>query len=705
VRTGPNGHSPVHASRRSVATYEYKDEAGDLLFEVIRYEPKAFRQRRPDGRGGWIYDTKGVRRVLYRLPALTGQERVFVLEGEKDVDTLWAEGVPATTSPGGAGHWNDDYASLLRAAGVKTVVIIPDNDRAGVKHGAAVERSCRAAGLTAFTVLLPGLPPVRDKHGQDVSDWLQAGHTVAELEAVVEAAVAAPRPLPALSRKDATTGVLTFTSLQDLLAEPEEECAWLVDGRLPAAGFSVLAGKPKAGKSTAARCLALAVARGEPWLGFPTHQAQPVLYLGLEEKRAEVRKHFEAMGGGPGDPIHLYTTAAPPDGLAQLRVAAERHRPGLIIVDPLLRFIRVKDANDYASVTAALEPLLMLARGTGAHVLTVHHMSKGDRSGGDSILGSTALFGAVDTALLLKRSDRYRTLSSIQRYGMDLEEVVLELDPVTRIVTAGVSRREAEETGAEEAILDFLLAQAEEVDEASIHEGVEGRKGEKARALRRLVKKDRVGRTGPGRRGAPYLYAVSSSLVPVSSAEPEKPETKNRGKYASERDLFWFQKKWCSAEGWRLAGTGIASRRRGRSMTPAEVLAEVVKAGGSVVPDPTRPRLRVPAALKPLVLEHREALRAAVGEIAAVVSMPLPIYAREGQPLEVRVPWWPQTLWFVPDETHAHALEFEGVSRGRIWTAAELINVVALDNDQATQLVAIAKREFAGVVVEVRPHA
>ncbi len=73
-----------------------------------------------------------------------------------------------------------------------------------------------------------------------------------------------------------------------------------------------------------------------------------------------------------------------------VRWEAERQRPALVIVDPLLRFVRLRAAGDYAAVTTALEPLLALARDTGAHVLAVHHLGKAERSGGDGILGSTS---------------------------------------------------------------------------------------------------------------------------------------------------------------------------------------------------------------------------------------------------------------------------------------------------------------------------
>src|SRR5262249_20326462 len=159
---------------------------------------------------------------------------------------------------------------------------------------------------------------------------------------------------------------------------------------------------------------------------------------------------------------------------------------------------RLRDANDYAAVTTALEPFVTLARDTGAHVLAVHHLGKVDREGGDAIIGSTAFFAAVDTALILRRTEQSRTLSTVPRYGDDLEEITLTLDPTTRWVSAGPSRREADEAKAATAIQEYLAGQKEPVDESAIHEAVEGRKAVKVRALRSLVADAKVTRTGEG---------------------------------------------------------------------------------------------------------------------------------------------------------------------------------------------------------------
>ena len=300
-----------------------------------------------------------------------------------------------------------------------------------------------------------------------------------------------------------------------------------MDQRLPAGGLSLLAGKPKAGKSTLTRCLAFAVGGGEAWLGFKTNRGL-VFYLALEEKRSEVRAHFRAMGATPEDSIKVFIAPSPQNGLAQLREATERERPALVIVDPLIKLVRVRDANDYAVVSQALEPLLTLARETGAHVLAVHHLGKGERSGGDAILGSTAIFAAVDTALILKRSEKYRTLSSIQRYGDDLEEITLTLDPETRLVSAGPARKDADEGETARAILDYLGAQSDPVAEQAIHDAVEAKRAVKLRALRRLVAAGQVTRTGTGKRGDSYRYSVSGTQVPAYIWVPENRKRKTK---------------------------------------------------------------------------------------------------------------------------------------------------------------------------------
>jgi hypothetical protein len=173
-------------SKRIVATYDYHDADGELLFQVVRFDPKEFRQRRPDGHGGWEWKLGRTPRVLYRLPELLAASPdawAFVAEGEKDADRLASVGLVATTCPQGAGKWNklsDDSALNGRR-----VVIIADKDAPGRAHAADVAMRLRGRAADLRILELPG-------PGKDASDWFDAGGTAEQLMQLVEATPEAP---------------------------------------------------------------------------------------------------------------------------------------------------------------------------------------------------------------------------------------------------------------------------------------------------------------------------------------------------------------------------------------------------------------------------------------------------------------------------------------------------------------------------------
>ncbi len=169
-----------------VAEYDYKDRDSNLLFQVVRYEPKSFRQRHKNGQGEWVWDMKDVHRVLYHLPELTTvtNETVYLVEGEKDADNLWMWGQVATTSPGGANSWKDEYAEYLIG---KNVCLIPDQDSAGLAYARQVANSLMGKA-NLKVILLP------DK---DISDWLDKGNdieTLPSLEQDIEVLFASDKP-------------------------------------------------------------------------------------------------------------------------------------------------------------------------------------------------------------------------------------------------------------------------------------------------------------------------------------------------------------------------------------------------------------------------------------------------------------------------------------------------------------------------------
>ncbi len=178
-----NGDARPKGKPRIVATYDYRGADGTVLYQAVRYEPKDFRQRRPKPDGGWDWKVKGVPLVPYRLPELLAADQaatVYVAEGEKDVDALVKLGLVATTNVGGAGKWRPEYNEHLAH---RQVAIPPDNDDAGRKHAHQVATALHGTAASVKVIELPGLP-----EKGDVSDWLAAGGTAEQLQALVDAA-------------------------------------------------------------------------------------------------------------------------------------------------------------------------------------------------------------------------------------------------------------------------------------------------------------------------------------------------------------------------------------------------------------------------------------------------------------------------------------------------------------------------------------
>lgn len=155
-------------SRKIVATYDYLSEEGEVLYQVIRYSPKDFRQRRPDGDGGWIWNLDGVQKVLFELPDLLSANPdypILLCEGEKDALAAKDLGLLATTNACGAAHWIEDYSETLRG---RRVVVVSDNDRAGALHcdrvtGSLIRHGVKSIRILSFYWL---------EKGGDLSDFL-----------------------------------------------------------------------------------------------------------------------------------------------------------------------------------------------------------------------------------------------------------------------------------------------------------------------------------------------------------------------------------------------------------------------------------------------------------------------------------------------------------------------------------------------------
>lgn len=163
--SGPKGPDPV---RKVAAVYKYLDENGKLVAEKTRYIPKSFRWRsqKPDG----SYDYHKPENVpLYNVSVLEKSGTVFLVEGEKDVDTLTKYGLPAVSLPDGA-CWENEYTKYFSD---KVIVILPDNDDAGRGYAKAALKALKPNNYNTGIMQLNNWWPEIPEKG-DVSDYIVA---------------------------------------------------------------------------------------------------------------------------------------------------------------------------------------------------------------------------------------------------------------------------------------------------------------------------------------------------------------------------------------------------------------------------------------------------------------------------------------------------------------------------------------------------
>lgn len=543
--TSLNAPTTNHGLGRLVAEYSYRDEHGAELYQSVRYDPKTFRQRRPDGRGGWIWKLEHVRRVCYRLPELKGREAVAIVEGEKDADRLWAVGIPATCNVGGAGKWREDYTAQLVAAGVKRVRVIPDRDGPGDDHAAAVARSCHAAGLDVRIVPLPDVP---DKG--DVSDYLKT-RTKADLIAVLQAA-----PLYVPTAVPASPGTVEMTTYKHpvlvRLADVQPEAVtWLWPGRIAAGKLNILAGDPGLGKSWITLDLAARVSAGRPSPdgAAPAWDGADVILLSAEDGLADtIRPRLDALGADVAKIHHLAVLkAGEAERMIQLadidmiEAAICEKGAKLLIIDPVSAYLGSTDSHRDAEVRGLLAPLGLVAERTGAAVLGVMHFAKSAQQKAIyRAIGSIAFVGAARSVLAVARDpdrDDRRLVVSVKAslcpeapalaYALVDGRLVWEPDPVRDVdVDALLSgpagdpheRREAD-TWLRELLAGGPMCSTD-IETAAEAAGIARRTLFRAKGRLRIVAE----RIGGVTRGAGKWYW---SLPAIKSATAEEPGIKS----------------------------------------------------------------------------------------------------------------------------------------------------------------------------------
>jgi RecA-family ATPase/5S rRNA maturation endonuclease (ribonuclease M5) len=405
-----------------VATYDYRDEAGELLFQVCRYEPKAFVQRRPNGKGDWDYSVKGVRQVLYRLADLktfSDASPVIFVEGEKDADNVARLGMVAVTISGAVASLKNWPAELFEPLGGRDVVVLPDRDDEGETKAAKAMAALAGIAKTAKVVRLPGLPPKGD-----VSDYLATGKTAEELMQVIMAPpIAEAAELPFID-----------VSAWSLDNAPERD--WGVRNIFLRGAVNLLSGEGAAGKSLLLLQLGIAHALGRDWIGH-LPEAGDFLYIGAEDEAAELHRrladilrHYGADFADIAGKVHLLSLVGETAVLGtadrvgivtgtplfnKLLDAATRLKPMLIGIDTAAD-VFAGNENDRSQAQQFVSLLRRLALASGGYVLLCSHPSLSGMNSGSGLSGSTAWHNSV-------RGRAY--LSAVKAEGDDIADPTL----------------------------------------------------------------------------------------------------------------------------------------------------------------------------------------------------------------------------------------------------------------------------------------
>lgn len=416
-------------------TYDYRNEKGELVFQKVRYPGKRFSQRRPDANGGWIWDLKDTQRVLYRLPDLlkaSAAQPVFIVEGEKDADRLWREGLAATTNvegaskPGDKPKWREEYTQCLKERlRAYRFVLLPDNDGAGQAHAEHVARSLTAAGLQASVLKLPGLA-----EKGDASDWFDAGNNAARL-----LELAAPAP--------ARIMLLTFAEVC-AMTEP----VWQVEDLYEEQTLVEWFGLRGRGKSLTVLDLALTNCKGQDgarWCGRRLLKMGPVCWVNADGGRGMVKRlnAWKEIHGGElhypflilgerdknGEPrmgrVRLNTPWEIEELLDALHGLPEP--PAMIVFDTLSRCIPGTDENLQGPMTLVTDQCHRLRAETGASVHLIHHTDKqGKTQRGSDVVPNEADYVIrvfMDRDVVYVSSDKARDGEKFKPFELQLHRV------------------------------------------------------------------------------------------------------------------------------------------------------------------------------------------------------------------------------------------------------------------------------------------
>jgi hypothetical protein len=394
TRLAPNGRAKRNdGGKHFVCAYDYLDASRNLIHQVCRYVPKDFKQRRPDGRGGWIWNTEGINKVLFRLPetlaAIKAGLPIYLTAGEKDTLAMVSHGFASTTHPGGedksASKWLDSYTETLRGA---NVVIVADKDPTGRAHAAAVAQ--KLSGVAA-TLRVIECPDTNGKPVKDAADFFAAGGEAADLDAIAEAAPEfVPAPItdaaPDAKTEDAPP---VARPLSALVRPAQDDARELLRHRYLCRGaWLLLCGPTGIGKSALAMQAAILWALARACFGIEPTRPLKSLFVQAEDDDGDLWEMKDGVFKG----LELTETEAKTacenvficredescgfEFWGRVRLLLAEHKPDILWINPALSYIGGESGSQKDVGTFLRNGLNPLLRKYDCGAVVIHHTNK-----------------------------------------------------------------------------------------------------------------------------------------------------------------------------------------------------------------------------------------------------------------------------------------------------------------------------------------
>ena len=403
-------NSDIRSSKsKIVETYDYKDVSGNLLYQSVRFIPKSFRQRRPDGMGGWTWNLKGVQQIPYRLSELIAStDSVYIVGGEKDVMSLVKLGLTATTNSGGEGNWKQEFNKYL---GGRDVVILEDNDLKGQKHGQTISEGLMGIAKTIKIVRFPEL-----HKGGDVSDYFE-NHNLQDLLSLVEKAPDFTGSYNAYFSEVTSNSANILQHLEpwNKIRVMDINHEWIVDRLIPKEAITVLFGKGGIGKTWLMMDIAKSIGGGIDYLGYRTQQT-PIVFVDFENPLSVLNTRTQRLGEAEG--VHFWRMGnelKPPQLDSHEWEEYKKLPQGAVLIFDTLRASQSGDENDSRAMANVMNRMKEL-RDFGFTIILLHHTAKNT----DNVSkGSTAIVDLADHILGL-------TMVRVKENGQDVVDDGIE---------------------------------------------------------------------------------------------------------------------------------------------------------------------------------------------------------------------------------------------------------------------------------------